>query len=209
MHISDGILDSSVIIATTVVSAVGIYIGLKKLDFDDIPKTALLSAAFFVIGFIHINIGVSSIHLLLNGLMGVILGWAVFPAIAASLILQYLFFGFGGITSLGANIFVMAGSAICCYGISLLLKINSSGKVIVKGVIVGVLAVLFNAAILSSLLMFSGKEFMVAAWTVLIGHIPVIFVEGFVTASVFRFIYKVKPDIFPSSLNITNGAVCE
>ena len=38
----------------------------------------LLGAAFFVASLIHVPIGFSSAHLILNGLLGVVLGWAAF-----------------------------------------------------------------------------------------------------------------------------------
>lgn len=46
---------------------------------ESIPKVGVLSSAFFVATLIHVPVGPSSIHLVLNGLMGVMLGWAAFP----------------------------------------------------------------------------------------------------------------------------------
>jgi cobalt/nickel transport system permease protein len=50
---------------------------------------------------VSVPVGPGSVHLLLNGLMGLLLGWAAVPAILVALILQAVFFGFGGILVLG------------------------------------------------------------------------------------------------------------
>ena len=115
MHISEGVLSGTVLISGAVLAAVGTGIGLKKLDYDQIAKTGMLAAAFFVASLIHIPIGPSNAHLILNGLVGLLLGWAAFPAILVALILQAAFFQFGGITTLGVNTLIMALPAVLCY----------------------------------------------------------------------------------------------
>ena len=96
-------------------AAVGTAIGLKKLDYDHIARAGMLSAAFFVASLIHVPIGPSNAHLILNGLVGLLLGWAAFPAILVALILQGAFFQFGGITTLGVNTIIMALPALLCF----------------------------------------------------------------------------------------------
>jgi len=70
---------------------------------------------FFVASLIHIPIGPSSAHLVLNGLVGVLLGWAAFPSIFVGLVLQALVFQFGGLTTLGVNTFAMAMPGVVVY----------------------------------------------------------------------------------------------
>jgi cobalt/nickel transport system permease protein len=115
MHISEGVLSGPVLISGAALAAVGTAIGLKKLDYDQIAKAGMLSAAFFVASLIHIPIGPANAHLVLNGLVGILLGWAAFPAILVALVLQGVFFQFGGITTLGVNTIIMALPAIICY----------------------------------------------------------------------------------------------
>ena len=115
MHISEGILSGPVLISGVVLAAAGTAIGLKKLDYERIPRAAILSAAFFVASLIHVPIGPSSVHLILNGIIGLILGWGAFPVILVALVLQAVFFQFGGITTLGVNTMIMAFPAIICY----------------------------------------------------------------------------------------------
>ena len=88
MHISEGVLSGPVIISGIVLAAAGTAIGLKKLNYDRIPRAAILSASFFVASLIHVPIGPSSVHLILNGIVGLILGWGAFPVILVALTLQ-------------------------------------------------------------------------------------------------------------------------
>ena len=97
------------------IAAIGTFIGLKKIDLEHIMPVALLSSAFFVAGLVHVPLGPGSVHLMLIGLLGVMLGWAAFPAILIALFLQTLFFQFGGFAVLGVNTVTMSVPALCCY----------------------------------------------------------------------------------------------
>jgi len=112
MHISEGVLSVPILAAGAALTAAGVTIGLRKLSNSDLVTVAILSAAFFVGSLIHVPIGPSSAHLILNGLLGAILGWACFPAILVGLLLQAVLFQFGGLTVLGVNTFDMAAPAV-------------------------------------------------------------------------------------------------
>ncbi|MBW1903093.1 MAG: energy-coupling factor ABC transporter permease, partial [Deltaproteobacteria bacterium] len=75
MHISEGVLSAPVLISCVVLAAAGTAVGLKKLDYERIPQVAVLSAAFFIVSLVHVPIGPSNVHLILNGLIGLLLGW--------------------------------------------------------------------------------------------------------------------------------------
>ena len=90
MHISEGVLSAPVVVTGMALTAVGTAIGLKKVDYARIAQVAILSPAFFVASLVHVPIGPANVHLILNGLMGVFLGWVAFPAILVGLILQAL-----------------------------------------------------------------------------------------------------------------------
>lgn len=115
MHIEEGILSPPVLIAGTVCAAAGVAMGLKKMDAQDIPRVGVLTATFFVASLIHVPFGVASAHLILNGLLGILLGWVAFPAIFIGLTLQTLFFGYGGLSVLGVNTLTMALPAVLCH----------------------------------------------------------------------------------------------
>jgi cobalt/nickel transport system permease protein len=113
MHISEGVL-SPAVLAGGWPWRQGDGPGLRRLDHDRLMTVAILSAAFFVASLIHVPVGPASAHLILNGLLGAMLGLAAFPAILVALTLQAVLFQFGGLTVLGVNTFTMAFSAAAC-----------------------------------------------------------------------------------------------
>ena len=115
MHISEGVLSAPVLITGATLTAAGVAVGLRKMANESIPQVAVLTSAFFVASLIRIPLGPSAVHLVLNGLLGLLLGWAAFPAILVGLLLQGLIFQFGGLTTLGINTFIMAAPAIICH----------------------------------------------------------------------------------------------
>ena len=90
MHISEGVLSGQVLAVGAVLAAAGTGIGLKKISHDRIVHVAILASAFFVASLIHVNIGPASAHLILNGIVGLLLGIAAFPAILTALLLPRL-----------------------------------------------------------------------------------------------------------------------
>lgn len=120
MHIYEGILSCSahgqeLLAAGALVAAAGTAVGLRKLDPQRLPQAGLLSATFFVASLVQVPIGPSSVHLILSGLLGLVLGWAAFPAVLIALTLQAAFFSIGGPTTLGLNTVIMALPAVVCY----------------------------------------------------------------------------------------------
>ncbi|MEI6560111.1 MAG: cobalt transporter CbiM, partial [Rhodospirillaceae bacterium] len=113
-HIPDGVLSPPVLAAGAVVALAGCARGLKALEHERIPQVAMLSAVAFVASLVHFPVGPSSVHLILNGLIGMVLGWAAFPAILVALLLQAVLFGFGGLVALGVNATAMAVPALIC-----------------------------------------------------------------------------------------------
>ncbi len=202
MHIPDGVLSNPVVITTGIVAVGGVAKGLRKIDYEHVPRVAMLAAVFFVASLIHVPIGPASSHLLLNGLMGVLIGWAAFPALLVALLLQTVFFGFGGVTSLGANIINMAIPAIAVYYLfaSQIDQTSSQRKVFGLAFAAGALAILLTSVSGALTLLVSGKEFMGAITVILIAHLPVMIIEGFVTGSVMVFLHKVRPELLKAPL---------
>lgn len=195
MHISEGILSAPVLAGGAVLTTIGTAIGLKKLDYDRIMSVSLLSATFFVASLIHVPLGPGSVHLLLGGLLGLILGWGAFPAIVVALMLQALFFQYGGIVVLGVNGLIIAGPAVFC-GLILhpWLKKNSKQRA-VAGFLAGFCSILLSAILMAMALYFSDHGFLKVAGLVLISHLPVMLIEGLITMFVVNFLVKVQPEI--------------
>jgi cobalt/nickel transport system permease protein len=202
MHIPDGVLSNPVAITTGVLAAGGVANGLRKIDYERIPRVAVLAAVFFVASLIHVPIGPSSAHLLLNGLMGFLIGWAAFPALLVALLLQAVFFGFGGVTSLGANVLNMAAPAIVVYYLFAhrISPFSSPRKVFGLAFGIGVFAILLTCLFGAMTLFFSGKEFVGAIMAIFAAHIPIMIIEGFVTGSVMVFLHRVRPELLRAPL---------
>ena len=197
MHISEGVLSGPVLISSAALAAVGTGIGLKKLDYDQIAKAGMLSAAFFVASLIHVPIGPSNAHLILNGLVGILLGWAAIPAILVALVLHGVFFQFGGITTLGINTIIMALPAIICYLIFGRLIHKSNRIAAIAAFSTGLLSVLLSGIIVGLALIFTDENFLEVSGLIVAAHIPVMIIEGIITAACVTFLRKVRPEMLP------------
>lgn len=196
MHISEGVLSASVLASGAALTVAGCSIGLKKLDYDGIPRVAILTSAFFVASLIHVPIGPSNVHLVLNGLMGLLLGWFAFPAILIALFLQALLFQFGGISSLGVNTFNMAFPAIICFYL-FANAVRGSNHLVSMGAAFGCgfFGIFLGSVMVAVSLTFTGRPLLGAAKVVLIAHLPVMIVEGFITLFSAEFLKKMKPEL--------------
>jgi len=197
MHISEGVLSGPVLISGGALAAAGTAIGLKKLDYDRIAQAGILSAAFFVASLIHVPIGPANAHLILNGLVGLLLGWAAFPAILVALVLQAILFQFGGITALGVNTMIMALPAVLCYIVCSPFLHKKSALALPAAFACGFLSVLLSALVLGLALVFTEENFFEVAAIVIVAHIPVMIIEGIITALCVAFLKKVQPTMLP------------
>jgi cobalt/nickel transport system permease protein len=139
MHISEGILSAPVLVTGAALTVTAVGHSLKKMEHKEVPKVAILSSVFFVASLIHVPLGPSSVHLILNGIMGVLLGWTAFPAI--------------------------------------------------------LVAVMLSGIMVAAALIFTGEPFMQVAKLVVIAHLPVMILEGALTAFCIGFLRKVRPEI--------------
>ncbi len=197
MHISEGVLSPTVLIGGAALAAAGVAVGLKNLEQKEIPTMGILSAAFFVASLIHVPAGPVSVHLILNGLVGLILGWKAFPTILVGLALQALLFQFGGITTLGVNTLNMALPAIICYHIFGKGLKSGMGKqtVMIFAFATGFCAVLLSGIMVGVSLYLTGEAFLPAAKLIVAAHLPVMFIEGALTTTCILFLKKVRPEI--------------
>jgi cobalt/nickel transport system permease protein len=196
MHISEGVLSAPVLIAGAVLSAAGIAVGLKKMSYDKIPQVAVLSSAFFVASLIHVPVGPSAAHLVLNGLLGILLGWMAFPSILVALSLQALLFQFGGFTSLGVNTVIMATPAVIAYILfSPLVRKTSASVVAAGGFLAGSAGIAGGVVLIAFALISTGESFINVARVIAVAHLPIMVIEGIITAFCVVFLKKVKPEI--------------
>ncbi|MEA5450469.1 cobalt transporter CbiM [Leptolyngbya sp. CCNP1308] len=211
MHIPDGILPAQVCAAGYAITGLATWYSLRQINQKpdptaEIPKASLLTAAFFVASSIYIPVPPASVHLILNGLLGVVLGYFAFPAILIGLFFQALVIGHGGITTLGVNAAMMGLPALLAYHI--FQSRNTVGKMLKEPTRTGVFSFLGGALglgvaalIFLALIIFNipaelneGAE-RAAVLTLSVGHVPLAIIEGIFTTMLVLFLRRVKPEL--------------
>lgn len=199
MHISEGVLSGPVLAAGAVVTIAGTAVGLKKTDYERMVQVAILASAFFVASLIHVNFGPVSVHLILNGILGLLLGVAAFPAILTALVLQSLLFQYGGLTALGVNGVIMAVPAVVVHYLFYRLLGKSTAMTFAAGFLAGSTAILLSAVCFAGALWFSNEEFLKLSIAIVSAHVPVMIIEGIVTGFCVSFLLKVYPELILGS----------
>lgn len=199
MHISDGVLPTGVSIGCYVGAALVAAWSARGAKSDELPKVAVVTSAFFVASLIHIPAGPTSVHLLLPGLVGILLGRCAFVSVLLGIALQSLLFQFGGITAIGANALMMGIPALVSGWIYRLLAGRSVASCAVAGTVAGGFGVVLAAVFLAVLLSTGGEDFWGVAKLALVAHVPVVFIEAAVSAFAVVFLFKVKPELLSAS----------
>ena len=207
MHIPDGILPATVCAAGYATTGTATWCSLRKINQKEnpregIPKASLLTAAFFVASWIHIPIPPTSVHLVLNGLLGVVLGYYAFPAILIGLFFQAVMFQHGGLTTLGVNATVMGIPALLAYYVFRLRSLVGNDSRVAIGVF-GFLAGasgLGLAALAAMILLITTVPVVVdveaeraSIYALTLAHVPLMILEGIFTALVVLFLQRVRP----------------
>jgi len=204
MHISDGVLSLPVVVIGWTITAILLVITLWRAEksggiAEQIPKLSVMTGAFFVASLVHVPIGPTSVHLILNGLLGVVLGLLSYPAMFIGLTLQALLFQHGGITVIGVNTMNTGIPALISYGV-FKMGYKKGISLPILGGLCGALAVVFTVLLLSLVLITTGEEFLAVAKLAAIAHIPIMVVEAIITGFVVAYLAKVKPELLPINL---------
>lgn len=197
MHLADGVLTLPVAATTYVATGGLVAYSIKGIKEEEIPRVSLLTGAFFAISLISIPVGPSSIHPMLGGLLGVLLGRRVPLAFLVGLLLQAILFQHGGLTTLGANTLMLALPALLVH--QLFYRLGSR-PVFLRGALAGGLAIAGTLVILIGLLLFSDQRFGEGFFSVVnllvLGHLPLVVIEGLLTGSALKLLYGVRPGLF-------------
>ncbi|MCS7020429.1 MAG: CbiM family transporter [Gemmataceae bacterium] len=199
VHLADGVLAAPWLLAGWLGAASLLAVALWKLREEEIPRIGLLSAAFFVSSSLHIRLPVvpTSVHLLLNGLVGVLLGRRAPAAIAVGLALQYLLLAHGGLTTLGLNTCIMSLPALAAAWGEQSLRHRLPAPL--RGALVGGGCVAGTAVLNFLALLWGGKEeWGMLASLVLLAHLPVAGVEAIILGVLLAYLERVKPELLAS-----------
>ncbi len=209
MHIPDGILPLPITIGGYVASAAAAWYCVRQIKQrgdprEHIPKAALLAAAFFSASLIHIPIPPASVHLVLGGLLGAVLGYFAFPAILVALFFQAVMFGHGGLTTLGINGVILGLPSLLSAMIfrwQMRLPHPSPRRTALFGFAAGAIATAISASLFILFLYntipahLDATAERAAIVTLGLAHLPVVIIEGIVTAIMTLFLQKNKPQL--------------
>lgn len=195
VHIADGVLNEFALVAGFTNAAILVGYSMWLVREEEIPRIGVMTAAFFVASQLHIPLGGTSAHLLLNGLVGVILGRRAAVAIAVGLFLQAFLFSHGGLTTLGVNIVVYAWPAMV---LGMAFRPMRRARVLpdfTLGFVFGGLTAAATVGLNFLVLLFGGAEdWRALPWVVLVSHLPVVVVEAIGGGFVVQYLGKAKPD---------------
>lgn len=211
MHIPDGLVSAPVCIGGYAITGFVTWYSLRQINrrphpTEEMPKAALLTAAFFVASSIHIPIPPASVHLVLNGLLGVMLGYYAFPAILIGLFFQSVMLGHGGLTTLGVNASMMGIPALLAYHFfqsypRFARSLPKNRTIILFAFLAGALGLGLAALIFLILIVttipsgFDAATEQAAVYGLTIAHIPLMIIEGIFTAMLVLFLQRVKPEL--------------
>ncbi|MGC6405137.1 cobalt transporter CbiM [Bisgaard Taxon 45] len=198
MHLSEGILHLPTLLTTNLIALGAVGLGLRRLQHEKLPLSALLAATFFVASTIHVPVGVGSVHLILNGIAGLFLGWTVFPAFLIALLLQVIFFSFGGFAVLGANLCSMGFSALLAHYLlrPLISAQANRTQLIIAGTLAAIIGIVGALCITATILFLDGgKHYVELIYLLFISHLPVMFVDSLIGCSVILLLQKMQPDM--------------
>jgi cobalt/nickel transport system permease protein len=209
MHIPDGVLPVAVSAAGYATTGAVTWYSLRKINQkenpqESIPKASLLTTAFFVASWIHIPVPPTSVHLVLNGLLGAVLGYYAFPAILIGLFFQAVMFQHGGLVSLGVNATMMGVPALLAYFIFRLRNIVGKESRVWSGLFgflagaggLGIAVVIFTVLLTTFIPAHLDAEAERASiYTLTLAHTPLMVLEGIFTALVVLFLQRVKPEL--------------
>ncbi len=195
VHISDGILTPWGWIPFTACAFVLISLASHRLSEAEIPRIGVFTAALFIASQIHVPAvpGVS-VHLLLSPVAGVILGFRCVIAIAVAVFLQALLFAHGGLTTWGVNTMSLSVPAVLGGFVFRLALRRWPRRAFAMGLLTGWVTATLTVFYVAAMVYFFGIESRWVAGTILLAHLPVIALEGFITASLAAYISKVKPE---------------
>ncbi|WP_298043976.1 cobalt transporter CbiM [uncultured Campylobacter sp.] len=192
MHISEGVLSAPVLLAGWAVTAPAVAAILWRVRQAEIPRIACFSALFFVASFVHLPVGVSSMHLMLSGLVGAFLGSRAILAIFVALFLQGVFFGFGGLSVLGVNTAVIGFPAVLGGLFAAAAKAQElkarTQKIYLF--LAGFVPIVCSMLLLDLVLFISGREFFAIATLISLEGAILAVLEGIITLFALSFIAK-------------------
>lgn len=175
VHISDGVLPPVMLAAGFLFSFILLFFSMKGMKAEEIPKISLITAALFVASLAHFPVGPTSVHLIMGGLAGILLGRRAFAGVFVALTLQAIFFQHGGLSVLGVNAFNIGVPALLAWQLFERRRgLDSPRLEFVFGALAGGLATQASVIMVSLELLALGDAFSEISLFILGAHVPVV-----------------------------------
>ncbi|MCS7167499.1 MAG: CbiM family transporter [Gemmatales bacterium] len=201
VHIADGVLTPPWWLGGWVGTGILLALSSRRIEAEEIPRLALVSAACFVASSIHVPLPFTSVHLLLNNLSVLLAGRRAALAIFPALFLQALLLNHGGLLSLGINTLIYTLPAWVIWELSWPVlqrfpRLLSLQYAWLTGAMLAALTVLSTVSLNALVLYVGGIETWPALVAlVFVAHLPVVGVEACISASLLTFLLRVKPTL--------------
>ena len=202
MHIPDGFIPISQCLVYYVILIVALYFSVKwarsNLDEKRIPLLAVLAAGIFAIMSMNMPIPFGTSGHMVGGALVAIVFMAPEAAVlvfTAVLLIQALFFGDGGITALGANVFNMAivGGCVGLYSFKALRGLIGNYP---SAFVAAWLATLVAAIVAAIEMAIAGTfPLTVGIASMALYHAFIGIIEGVLTVIVLYALEKFRPDL--------------
>jgi len=208
MHIPDGFLDLSICAITYLATSVFWVFSFRRakqvLSDAQVPLMATLTAMFFAAQMMNYPIvGGTTAHLLGGPILAITLGpYAGLISTTIILLIQALFFGDGGITTFGTNVWNMGVIGVfipyLIYLLAIKIRKNRNGMLIgaFLGALIGdMLAAIFAGLELGLSTLSFPYSISIAVTAMAIHHFFIGVGEGIVTAIIISILWKTRPDL--------------
>ena len=206
MHIPDGFLDLPVLAACWVLAAGAFAVASRRasdhLGGDRTALVGVAAAGIFAAQLLNWPIpGGTSAHFVGGAFAGILLGpWLGVMAMTAVVTIQALVFGDGGLVVLGANVFNMAIVEVYVgYAVYRAVAPYGEFRAAFAAGWLGITAGALTAAV--QLGFSSAFEYQLLTTLAImgVGHLVLGLVEGAITAVVYRYLARARPDLRPTA----------
>jgi cobalt/nickel transport system permease protein len=214
VHLPDGVLATKWWLGGWAATVVLMALSAWRIQAEEIPRLSLVSAACFVASSIHVPLGVTSVHLLLNCLAVLLAGPRAALAIFPALLLQALLLNHGGLLILGVTtvIYTVPALVLWVLGQMVLRRFPALARLRwawLTGALLGGGTVLATVSLNALVLYLGGLESWSAlVMLVFVAHLPVVAVEACITASLLTYLCRVKPDLLALPCKRATAAEC-
>lgn len=207
MHIPDGYIDLPIALAVGALAVAALSLAAKRVN-GEIPDSrapllGVVAAGVFAAQMLNWPIpGGTSAHFVGGAFAAILLGPHLGALCVATVVaIQALVFGDGGLVVLGANVFNMAVVEVYVgYAIYRVVAPSGEFRAAFAAGWLGITAGALSAAVQLGLSSAFEYQLMTTLAIMGVGHLALGLVEGAITAAVYRYLARARPDLRPDAV---------